>query len=280
VTRLVDINQTFSNLENSIVNSLPSIILAIIVIILGLAIGILVGRLAKNLTKKLGVQKTFDTTSAGKAFLASGWDLSSMVGGLVAAFITVLGVILGIQLLSIGGIAGSYLISVAGYLPRLLGGIAIIIVGLILVDLLAGFIGNMIKPMFPETKAGVADMLKNLLLIGLIAFVLLLALDVMLLTGTTIYSLILGFVIIAAGIALTDGLIKSLADEHAEFKGVAGYAKFVLYAVFLIIGAGGIFATFPGVTGIIANISWGFAIALAIMLVPIAYTMAKRMSKE
>jgi hypothetical protein len=138
----------------------------------------------------------------------------------------------------------------------------------------------MIKPMFPEAKASIADMLKNLLFIGLVAFILFLALDVMLLSGSTIYPLILSFVIIVAGITLTDGLIKSLTDDHKEFKEVAGYAKFVLYSIFLIIGAGGIFATFPGVTNIIANISWGFAIALGIMLIPIAYVLAKKMTKE
>ena len=117
-------------------------------------------------------------------------------------------------------------------------------------------------------------------MIGLVAFVLALALDLMLLSGDLIYPLIIGFVIIGAGISLTDGLIKSINDDHAEFKGVAGYAKFVLYSIFLIIGAGAIFATFPGVTTIIANVSWAFAIALAIMLIPIAYAMAKKMSKE
>jgi chromate transport protein ChrA len=92
--------------------------------------------------------------------------------------------------------------------------------------------------------------------------------------------LILGFVIIGAGVALTDGLIKSIMDDHAEFKEVAGYAKFVLYSIFLIIGAGAIFATFPGVTSVVANISWGFAIAMAIMLVPVVYSMAKKLVKE
>jgi hypothetical protein len=57
----------------------------------------------------------------------------------------------------------------------------------------------------------------------------------MLLSGDTIYPLILGFVLIGAGIALTDGLIKSIVDDHKEFGAVAGYAKFVLYNVFLII---------------------------------------------
>jgi hypothetical protein len=102
----------------------------------------------------------------------------------------------------------------------------------------------------------------------------------MLLSGDLVYPLILGFVLIGAGVALTDGLIKSITDDHPEFKGVAGYAKFVLYSIFLIVGTGAIFATFSGVTNIIANISWAFAIALAIMLIPIAYAMAKKMSKE
>ncbi len=102
----------------------------------------------------------------------------------------------------------------------------------------------------------------------------------MLLAGELVYPLILGFVIIGAGIALTDGLIESITDDHEEFRPVAGYAKFVLYSVFLIIGAGAIFATFEGVTGVVANISWAFAIALAIMLIPVMYAMAKKMSQE
>jgi len=123
-------------------------------------------------------------------------------------------------------------------------------------------------------------MLKNLLLIGLIAVVLMIALDLMLLAGNLVYPLILGFVIIGAGIALTDGLIKSITDDHKEFVDVAGYAKFVLYSIFLIIGSGAIFANFEGVTNVVANISWAFAIALAIMLIPVVYAMARKMSKE
>jgi hypothetical protein len=134
--------------------------------------------------------------------------------------------------------------------------------------------------MFPDAKSEIADMLKNLLMIGLISFILLLALDTMLLSGSTVYPLILGFVIIGAGVVLTDGLVKSITDDYAEFKSVAGYAKFVLYSIFLVIGAGAIFATYPGVTSVIANISWAFAIAMGIMLIPIAFKLAKKMAKE
>ena len=277
---MADINQAFSDMASNIVNALPSILAAIIIIIIGFVIGIIAGKLAQKLIKKLGMQKTFDKTTAGKAFISSGMDIANVVGGLVTAFVTILGVVLGIQMLNIGGTVGSYLISIASYLPRLLGGIAIISFWISPGRFTCFIYRKHDKTNVYASKSHIADMLKNLLFIGLIAFILLLALDVMLLSGSTIYPLILGFVIIAAGIALTDGLIKSLTDDHEEFKGVAGYAKFVLYSIFLIIGAGGIFATFPGVTGIISNISWGFAIALAIMLIPIAYSLAKRMSKE
>ncbi len=152
----------------------------------------------------------------------------------------------------------------------------VIVMGTVLVDFLASLVGRTLKLTFPESKVEIVDMLRNLLRIGLVAVVLLIALDLMLLAGELVYPLILGFVIIGAGIALTDGLIKSIIDEHKEFAAVAGYGKFVLYSIFLIIGAGAIFATFPGVTNVVANI----AIALAIMLIPLVYSLAKKMSKE
>ena len=277
---MADIIEVFSNMVGDVIAAIPSIIAAIIVILVGYAVGIVVGKAVNKLIEKLGMEKSFDQTTAGKAFRSAGLDLSNFIGGVVKAFITILAIILAIQILNVGGAIGAYLIAIADYLPRLLGGILIIVFGAVLVDFLASFIGRMLKPMFPEAKSEVADMLKNLLMIGLIAFILLLALNLMLLSGSTIYPLILGFVIIGAGIALTDGLIKSITDDHEEFIEVAGYAKFVLYSIFLIIGAGAIFATFSGVTNIVANISWAFAIALAVMLIPIVYAMAKKMSKE
>jgi hypothetical protein len=272
--------EMFSDMVGDIIAAIPSVLAAIIVILIGYAIGIVVGNAVNKLVEKLGIERNFDKTTTGKSFKNAGLDLSNFIGGVTKAFITILAIILAIQILNVGGTIGTYLTTIADYLPRLLGGILLIVFGTVLVDFLSSFIGRMIKPMFPEAKIEIADMLKNLLMIGLVAFVLALALDLMLLSGDLIYPLIIGFVIIGAGISLTDGLIKSINDDHVEFKGVAGYAKFVLYSIFLIIGAGAIFATFPGVTTIIANVSWAFAIALAIMLIPIAYAMAKKMSKE
>jgi hypothetical protein len=277
---LVDFVQLFSDIAANIANAIPAVIAAIIIIIIGYAVGIVVGKAVNKIVEKLGMEKSFDQTVTGKSFRAAGLDLSNFIGAITKAFIIILSIILAIQVLNVGGTFGTYLSTIADYLPRLLGGILIIVFGTVFVDFLATFIGKMLRPMFPEAKVEIADMLKNLLLIGLIAFIILLALDTMLLSGNTIYPLILGFVIIGAGIALTDTLIRSITEDHAEFKTVAGYAKFILYSIFLIIGAGAIFATFPGVTDVIANISWAFAIALAIMLIPVGYAIAKKMFKE
>ena len=272
--------EMLTQVVEDIIAFLPLLVAAIVIIAIGYVVGAVVGKAVNKLIEKMGIERNFDKSSTGKALRSAGLDLSSFIGGITKAFIVVLSIILAIQVLNIGGVLGQYLIDVASYLPRLLGGILIIVMGTVLVDFLATLVGNTLKPIFPEAKAEIADMLRNLLLIGLIAVVLLVALDLMLLAGNLVYPLILGFVIIGAGIALTDGLIKSITDDHKEFVQVAGYAKFVLYSIFLIIGAGAIFATFTGVTNVVANISWAFAIALAIMLIPVAYSMAKKMSKE
>jgi hypothetical protein len=276
----MDLGGLLTDFISDITAALPAIIAAILVIIIGYVVGKFLGRAVNKIIEKMGLEKSFNETDSGKAFKKSGMDLSSFIGGITTAFIIVISVVLAVQILDIGGTVGTFLVDIAGYLPRLLGGVVIIVLGTVLVGFLATLIGNNLKPIFPKAKEEIADMLKNLLQIGLIAVILLLALDLMLLSGDLVYSLILGFVIIGAGIALTDGLIKSITDDHKEFVPIAGYAKFVLYSVFLIIGAGAIFATFPGVTDVIANISWGFAIAMGIILIPVVYNLAKKITKE
>jgi len=277
---LVDIIETLELMVEDIILAIPTILAAVIVIAIGWLVGTIVGKAVNILVEKIGMERAFDQSSTGKSFRAAGLDLSNVIGMFVKAFIIVLAIVWAIEILSIGGTLGSYLTVVADYLPRLLGGLLILILGVVLVDFLANFIGKMIRPMFPPEKVEIADMIKNLLFIGLIAFIILLALDTMLLSGGTIYPLILGFVIIGVGIILTDTLVRSIVEDHAEFRSVAGYAKFVLYSIFLIIGAGAIFATFPNVTSIVANVSWAFAIALAVLLVPVAYGLTKKMAKE
>jgi len=274
---MITLQEIFDNFFYTIATALPGILGAIIIVVIGIVVGWFVGQVVNRLINRT-VERNFDKSEIGRTLKSSGFDLSNFVGGLLYAFIIVLAITIAVGLLNIPGATGTFIVQIAAYLPRLIGGILIIVLGIVLVDFLAQLVGRIIKPMFGENKAEIADMLKNLLFIGLVAIILNIAFDLLLFTaGGLVYSLIIGFVIIGVGIILTDGLIKSIITEHEEFLPIAGYAKFILYTIFLLIGTGAIFSTFSGVTGIISTIAWGFAIAFAIVLVPIVYTLAKRM---
>ena len=277
---LLTLEEVFNNFLNSIAVALPGVIGAIVVIIVGAIIGWFVGKVVNRVVNST-VEKNFDKSQVGKVLKESGFDLSNFVGGLLMAFVIVVSITVAIGLLNVPGAAGEFMAQIAAYLPRLLGGILVIVLGIVLVDFLAQIVGQIIKPMFGPAKTEIADMLKNLLFIGLVAIILNVAFDLLLFTaGGLVYSLIIGFVIIGVGIILTDGLIKSIIDDHQEFIGIAGYAKFMLYSIFLLIGAGAIFSSFTGVTGIISTVAWGFAIALAIVLIPLIYSLTKRIQNE
>jgi hypothetical protein len=276
---LLTLEEAFNNFFSAVAAALPGIIGAIIVIIIGVIVGWFVAKVVNRVVNAT-VEKNFERSEVGKTLKTSGFDLSNFVGGVIEAFIIIIAVVIAVAMLNIPGEAGALISQVAAYLPRLIGGILVIILGIVLVDFLSSLVGNIIKPMF-KSKDEIADMLKNLLFIGLVAIILNVAFDLLQFSaGGLVYSLIIGFVIIGAGIILTDGLIKSITDEHPEFGTLASYAKFILYSIFLLIGAGAIFSTFPGVTGIISTIAWAFAIAFAIILIPIVYSLAKRMQTE
>ncbi len=280
IVLLQALTDVLENFLNEMASALPGVIGAIIIIIVGVIIGWFVGKVVNRVVDRT-VEKSFDKSDIGRTFRTSGFDLSNFVGGVIYAFVVVVAISVAVGFLNLSGDVGMFMTQIASYLPRLLGGILVIVLGIVLVDFLAQLVGTVIRPMFGAAKSEIADMLKNLLFIGLVAIILNIAFDLLLFNGGgLVYSLILGFVIIGAGIILTDTIIKSITDDHQEFVGLAGYAKFILYSIFLLIGTGAIFSTFTGVTGIISTVAWAFAIGLAIALIPIVYSLAKRMIAE
>ena len=218
---LLTLEEVFNNFLNSIAVALPGVIGAIVVIIVGAIIGWFVGKVVNRVVNST-VEKNFDKSQVGKVLKESGFDLFNFIGGLLMAFAIVVSITVAIGLLNVPGAAGEFMAQIAAYLPRLLGGILVIVLGIVLVDFLAQIVGQIIKPMFGPAKTEIADMLKNLLFIGLVAIILNVAFDLLLFTaGGLVYSLIIGFVIIGVGIILTDGLIKSIIDDHQEFIGIA-----------------------------------------------------------
>lgn len=255
-------------------------IIAIIIILVAWAIGSVIGRAVNRLIERTGLEKAFDRTDVGKAFRAAGIDLSNLIGMLITAFVVVIGVVVALGYLRIGGEAGVLVAQVAEYLPRLIGGIILLTAGLILVALLTDYIGKLLTGLFPKQFVEIGEMLRNLLLIGLIALIVSIALDLMLFTGPLVYPLILGTVIIGAGIFIGHTVVRNIIEDHPEFASAAPYAKFLVYLIFLMVGLGAIFANFPQAADVIQNVAWGIAIAAALLLVPVIYTLAKKMAGE
>jgi hypothetical protein len=255
-------------------------IVAILIVVIAWAVGSIVGTAVNRLIERSGLERAFDKTDVGKAFRAAGIDLSNLIGMLITAFIVVIGVVIALQYLQIGGEAGVLLANVARYLPRLIGGIILLTAGIILVALLTDYVGKLLINLFPKQFVEIGEMLRNLLLIGLIALVVSIALDLMLFTGPLVYPLILGTVIVGAGIFIGHTIVRNIVEDHPEFASVAPYAKFMLYLIFLMVGLGAIFANFPNTAHVVQNVAWGVAIAVGILLVPVIYTIAKKMAKE
>ena len=262
-----------------ILQAIPSIVAALIIIGIGYVIGEGVGRAVNRLIELTGIERGFDKTETGRAFRAAGIDLSSFVGSLAKAFVVVISLTVALQVLRIGEPVQSYILIIADYLPRIIGAVLVLTLGIVLFEFLTSFIARGLATTLPEKHRELADLLKDIIMIGLIAVLITVALDILMIPSTYVYPLILGAVIIGAGISITERLVDTITKDHEEFKPVAGHAKFLLYMIFVIVGVAGMFSAFPGTSAVIANLAWGVAIAAGLMLVPVIYRLMKEVVK-
>ena len=260
---------------NEIVNRLPNIIGAIIVVLIGYVAGEFIGSAVNKIIQKF-VEKPLDRTDVGKTIRELGLDLSDLIGGLTKAFIISISIVAAVDLLAIPGEAGTIITRVANYLPYLIGGITVLTIGVILALGLAKYIGSFLKKAFPESYASLAVLIENFILLGLIAVIVTISLELLQLQSTLIYPLIVGALVIALGVFIADSALRIIIEQHPEFKELAPFLQFLIILIFLMIGVSAIFSEFPSTTQVINNLALGLAIAFAIVLIPIAFYLAKK----
>jgi len=240
----------------------------IAILIVGWVAGSLIGRAVNRVIDKT-LEPAFLKTEVGRMFKEAGVDLSNFIGGLTKAFVIVIALIAALEYVGLTALAGGIIKDIAYYLPKLLGGIFAVTVGLILSALLADYLGNIVTKMLPE----VGTLLRNLLLVGLVALVVSIGLQLMLppnVDGSLVYPLILGFAVIGLGLVVGETIGKVTTTE------LAPYAKFVIALLFVVVGIGAIFANYPGITAIVEKLAWGVAIALGVALIPAVAKMIKQ----
>ncbi len=272
---LEKLQENLLNVVNEIINRLPGIIGAIIVVLIGYIAGELIGSAVNRAIQKF-VERPLDRTEVGRTIRELGLDLSGLIGGLTKAFIISISIVAAVDLLDIPGEAGAIITGVANYLPYLIGGITVLTVGTILVLGLAKYVGNFLRKAFPEGYESLAVMIENFILLGLIAIIITMSLQLLRLQSDLIYPLIVGALVIAIGVFIADAALKIVIDKHPGFKELAPFLQFLIILVFLMIGVSAIFSEFPAATQVINTIAWGVAIAFAIVLIPIAFYLAKK----
>ncbi len=269
----------YTALLDYMIAAAPSFIGAAIILFVGYIVGDATGRIVDKVIDAT-IEKPLESTDIGKSMHEMSIDLSGLIGALTKAFIITITVVAAVEIMNIGGLTGELVYQVAAYLPRLIGGITILTLGLILVVMLAKYIGKFLHQTFRGKYKGLADLGENLILLGLVAVVVTIGLNILLLEGTFVYPLILGVIIIITGIYIANTVGEIIAETHESYKNLVPFLESIIVLIFVLIGASGIFSQFPGTTDVIKIVSWGITIASAIILIPLIFHYTRQAWKE
>lgn len=249
----------------------------IVIVGAGYLVGVVAGIVVRMFSAKL-MKEYARISETGKRLQEAG--IPRMLELLTVAFAVSLAFFAAVDYADLGGDIGVVLYTVASYLPRVIVGVAVLFLGILLSASFSSALGNVLSGILPKKRREVAELGESLILAGLVALVVSVSLGIMGFTSTYVYSLILGLAIMAMGVIAGSMLVDSIAEDSPEFKEFAGYAKFLVYLVFIIIGLAAIFTQYPGASRVITALSWGVALAMAILLLPLVYTLARRLASE
>ncbi|MCX8198712.1 MAG: hypothetical protein N3E36_01615 [Sulfolobales archaeon] len=260
-------------LLNALTAALPAAFIAATIIIVGYVISDMVGGLMKKVVAT--IFKPLEITDVGIALKSADIDISALIGGLVKASIIVIAITIGFSLIGVTGVAADILSTIVYYLPKILAAIALLTLGLALVVVLARYIGKVFKVVTKEKFAPLGDLAENLIAVGLIAVFITIALNILGLYGDFIYSLILGVLVIAAGIMIVDVITRILKESHATYERMVPIIGTVIVFVFAYVGVSTILSQIPGALEILRVIGWGVAVAFSLALIPVVFYLVK-----
>lgn len=217
IESIVDPIQTaFNTALQSIINALPNIIAAVIILIIGYIIGKLVGGAIRKLLEKARVgAKLAKSKLITKMLSILNITFERLIGMLVSVFFYVVFILAAIDVLGIS-MLNNFVNQVLLYLPNLIAGVLVLIVGLVAVEWITTFIRNTTL----EYNIGGAKLITSIFRAILILVVIIITLDQWKINTSIIYTLIQPLAWgIAAAIAVAFGWgFKDVVAEWAEKK--------------------------------------------------------------
>jgi hypothetical protein len=208
------IMESFATAIGTMIEWIPAIIAALIILLIGWIAGKLAGKIIGTIIDKIGLGAAMDKTMFGEAVKSSGMTTAKFFDVLVRWFIYIIFIMAAINVLGIALLI-DFMNQLVLYIPHLIAGILLLVVGLILVDFLMDWLGAQLE----TREVGFGDLVVPILRALFTLLILTLALDQMLIDTSIIYTFLvplawgLGIgLAVAIGIAVGWGSKDIVAD--------------------------------------------------------------------
>jgi len=216
---ITTIMESFATAIGTMIEWIPAIVAALIILLIGWFAGKLVGKIIGTIIDKIGLGAAMDKTIIGDAVKSSGMTTAKFFDVLVRWFIYIIFIMAAINVLGIELLI-DFMNQLVLYIPHLIAGLLLLVVGLILVDFLMDWLGAQLKTREVASGELIATILRALFTL----LILTLALDQMLIDTQIIYTFLvplawgLGIgLAVAIGIALGWGS-KDIVAEYLKEK--------------------------------------------------------------
>ncbi|MGF7117902.1 mechanosensitive ion channel family protein [Methanobacterium oryzae] len=213
----VVILQPITNTLNQVLTYIPVIIAALIILLIGWIIGRIAGGVASRLFKTMRVDETIGKTGIGDALAGTGMSATGLFSAVVRWFIYLIFIMAAVSVLNIP-VFTNFVNQVVLYIPNLIAGILILVVGLVGIN----FIMDWIKAMLQKQKVEFANIITMGLQALLSLVVIVIALDQLQIDTQIIYTFLVPLAWgLAAGLAIAIGLAVGVGgkDVAAEYLG-------------------------------------------------------------
>ncbi|MGB9978982.1 mechanosensitive ion channel family protein [Methanobacterium sp.] len=211
---MVDIQGPLTNALNMIITYIPAVIGAIIILIIGWIIGRVAGGVVSKLLQKTGADDAIAKTGVGETLKGTGMSITGLVSTLVKWFFYLIFILAAVSVLNIP-VFTNFVNEVVLYIPNLIAGALVLIVGLLAIN----FLMNWFEGMMEAENIAFASIISMALKALFSIVVIVIALDQLKISTGIIYTFLVplawGFGIglaIAMGIAFGVGGKDVVAD--------------------------------------------------------------------
>lgn len=303
----ISVTQSLIDTADQFISFVPILVAVIVLLIVGWILGKSLGKIISKILDKIGLDDVIDKTAIGETIKKSGGTTVGVFDAIVRWFVYLIFAVIIIDLLKIQ-IVADFITKIILFIPLIFSAIIVILIGLLLVDFLAGLIKKILiatsvddkisETTFGETlKAGgttISGIISGIVkLFGYVIFIMIAmeilqftviteflkgALDYIPHLFTAILIFIIGFLAIDLFADYFENMMKGMKAEGAEIwiSLIRGFLFLIvtLLALDTLLINTSIFYIFLG------PLAWGFAIVVAfkwgIKEAIVAYAEAKK----